>query len=135
MKQYDIQQSIYQALVSDTSLMDKVEAVYDNVPQDTTYPYVVIGDDTSVQWDTDDTVGSENTLTLHVWSRYYGRGEVKDIMQAIYACLHRRELEVTGAHTVTCEFDFGESFLDPDGITRHGVIRFRIILQYEGDIS
>ena len=44
-------------------------------------PYVVIGDDTSAQWDTDDTVGSENTLTLHVWSRYYGRAEVKDIMQ------------------------------------------------------
>ena len=39
MKQYDIQQSIYQALVGDTALMDKVEAVYDNVPQDTSYPY------------------------------------------------------------------------------------------------
>ncbi len=131
MRQWEIQVSIYEELTGYYHLSSMVgDRIYDRVPQNSDYPYLVLGDDTSLPWDTDNTTGSENTLTLHVWSRYYGRKEVKDIMKAIYDCLHRKNIEVSGAHTVLCQHEFSESFLDPDGITTHGVIRFRIIIDY-----
>jgi hypothetical protein len=49
--------------------------VYDDVPYlpegmpRQNFPYVVIGDDTTTAWDTDDTLGKEITITVHIWSR------------------------------------------------------------------
>ena len=100
--------------------------VFDHVPQDTEFPYIVIGDDTSIPWDTDDSIGSETTCTIHVWSRHRGRKEVKEIMRTIYEALHRQELSIIGGSLVECQAELQESFMDPDGLTRHGVIRFRL---------
>jgi hypothetical protein len=101
---------------------------FDHTPQDTPFPYVVIGDDTSIPWDTDDSIGTETTCTIHVWSRHRGRKEVKEIMRTLYEALHRQELSIIGGALVECMAEFQESFLDPDGLTRHGVIRFRLIV-------
>lgn len=112
------------------AIYDKVAAIgwttYDHVPQETAFPYVVIGDDTSIPWDTDDSIGSETTCTIHVWSRHRGRKEVKQIMRTIYEALHRQELSIIGGALVECQAELEESFMDPDGLTRHGVIRFRL---------
>lgn len=103
--------------------------VYDNVPQDTAFPYIVIGDDTSIPFDTDDSIGSEVTCTIHVWSRYRGKKEVKEIMGAVYASLHRASFAIADGALIECVSEFAESFVDPDGLTRHGVIRFRLIVE------
>jgi hypothetical protein len=120
MMQEEIQAAIYA----------KVYAIgwptFDHVPQETTFPYIVIGDDTSIPWDTDDSIGSETTCTIHVWSRHRGRKEVKEIMRTIYEALHRQELSIIGGALVECQAELEESFMDPDGLTRHGVIRFRL---------
>ena len=121
MKQLEIQTAVYSRLTSQLS-----ETVYDDVPQDPTFPFVVIGDDTGIPFDTDDTTGTESTLTIHVWSRYDGRSEVKGIMSDIYDALNRHSLSVTGANTIDCLYEFGETMLDPDMETRHGVMRFRL---------
>ena len=125
MKQWEIQKAIFSRLSSELSY-----SVFDHVPQDEQdFPYVVIGDDTGLQWDTGDSRGSESTLTIHVWSRQLGRRECKEIMDEIYQALHEYELDIDDMHTVICHWEFSESFLDPDGITRHGVTRFRIIAE------
>jgi len=100
--------------------------VWDHVPQGSAFPYIVIGEDTSNQWDTDDSVGTDATCTIHVWSRERGKREVKLIMDAIYERLHRSEFAIVGGSLIECQGEFAESFLDPDGLTRHGVIRFRL---------
>jgi hypothetical protein len=122
MNQGNLQAAIYTRLDSQLTV-----PVYDHVPQDAAFPYVTIGDDTSVQWDTDTNKGSTDTLTIHAWSRFAGRSQVKAIMKSIYSALHIYNLDITGASTVLCQWEFGETFLDPDGVTRHGVMRFRII--------
>src|SRR5690606_34355650 len=104
--------------------------VYDDVPQSaSSFPYVVIGEDTHIPWDTDDSVGSESTITLHVWSRYRGKKEAKDIQGLIYQALNRYELAVDGFHLVTLEFDYSDVLLDADGHTRHGVCRYRALVE------
>lgn len=121
--QGDIQAAIYQVL----SGVPDMPPVYDNVPQDAAFPYVVIGDDISTPFDDDCGVGANTLVTIHVWSVYRGRQEVKNIMALIYAALHRVQLPLSNGYTVTCNFDWQHSMLDPDGVTRHGIIRFRLL--------
>jgi hypothetical protein len=129
MKEWSIQEAVFKRLKDYEPLTDLISAVYDHVPQNAVYPYVVIGDDTSIAWDTDDSLGSESTLTIHVWSRLRGRKETKLIQEQIYNALNRYELEITGLHTIDIISEFAETFLDADGITRHGVQRFRLITE------
>lgn len=124
------QQAIYTALSGNISA-----TVYDDVPvlpsgqPAANFPYVVIGDDTSIAWDTDDQTGAEMTVTLHIWSRAGGYKQAKAIAGEIYAILHRASLSVTGHHLVDCLQEFSEFMRDPDGETRHGVLRYRITVQ------
>lgn len=97
---------------------------------DTSFPYVVIGNDTLVAWDTDDATGVEVTVTLHFWSRAAGFSQVKTIMDAAYSRLHRANLTKSGYNIVDCLFEFGQTMSDPDGVTKHGVQRYR--LTFEG---
>lgn len=144
--EYKIQEAIYDKLINDVDLTVAIApnvqnankgAIYDNVPQaldsgnDSFFPYVTIGDDTMIDWDTDTSQGKEATLTIHVWSRYRGRKEVKEIQGIIYDILHLSNLIITGYHSVLMLSEFSETLLDPDGLTRHGVQRFRLIVEKE----
>jgi hypothetical protein len=127
MRQWEIQKAIYEELSTFVPLTDIVKGVYDDVPEQKEFPYVNIGEDTAIAWDTDDSDGTESTLTIHTWSRAPGRKECKEIMQVIYGALHRLEISVDTLHTVFLHWEFSETFLDPDGKTRHGVQRFRYV--------
>jgi len=144
--EYEVQKAVYLALRADTNLLamlardvnDKTKpAIYDNVPEavdagsDSVFPYVTIGDDTFIEWDTDNSQGKEGTLTIHSWSRYRGRKEVKEIQGAIYDRLHLSNLIFNGYYSVLMLSEYSETLVDPDGLTRHGVQRFRLIMEKE----
>ena len=124
-----IQTAIYNALIANEALGYAITAVYDHVPQDAVFPYVVIGSDTLIDWDTDNSTGFEATLTLHVWSRYRGLKECKDIQGLIYSALHRQPLTIDGYTALDCLCEYHEADVDPDGLTRHGVQRFRVVFE------
>ncbi len=128
MKALEIQGAIYQRLIDYTPLASRVTAVYDDVPEDKEFPYIVIGDDTAVPFDTDTSLGTEATITIHTWSRYPGKREVKEIQGALYDALVRYPLEVADAVTLDLMPDYEESSLDPDMETRHGISRFRLLM-------
>ena len=125
-----IQTDIYEVLNAGLSY-----PVYDDVPflpegaPTENFPYVVIGDDTLVPFDNDTQIGVEATLTIHVWSKYRGRKEAKDIQGEIYTLLNRASLTIAGYDVVDILFEFSETFVENDGNTRHGVQRFRITVQ------
>lgn len=126
-----LQTALYARLSGFAPLSALVQGVHDHVPQDAAYPYVQVGEIDSAEWDTDTSLGSDDTVTIHVWSRYRGRLQTHQIQDAIYSALHRHALAVDGAQVVTVEFEFADSLLDPDGLTRHGVQRFRVLLNQE----
>mgnify|MGYP001360623881 CR=1 FL=1 len=117
------------------------QRVYDDVPNlpdgqpASDFPYITVGDDMEVPWDTDDTLGSDITFVLHVWSRYQGKKEVKTIMQNIYNALHRQvaalDALATGVRVVDCLHEFSQIFELGDGATRHGVCRYRLRIEKE----
>lgn len=101
--------------------------VYDKVPQDTPFPYVTIGDDTEIDWSTKDSPGKESTISIHTWSRYAGRLETKELLGKIEALLGDRPLTIPGYWNLLLYADFSTTMLDDDGVTYHGVIRFRAL--------
>ena len=129
---FPLQQSIFSKIttgtltdVAGTSITDKV---FDDVPEGTPYPYVVIGEETSQNVGTKDKDANEHTLTIHVWSQYRGRKEIKEIMSEIYTSLHNSDITLSGASLVNIRHEFEQTLLEADGITRHGVMRFRVVI-------
>jgi len=102
--------------------------VYDDVPQQSNYPYVQIGEETSANNGTKTLDGVEHTLTMHIWSQYRGRREIKTIMKSVYDLLHNTAISVSGASLVNVRQEFSTTLSENDGITRHGVIRFRAVV-------
>jgi hypothetical protein len=113
-----------QALIGDPA------RIYDVVPPDAQYPYVTLGDITVRDFDTKDRTGFEQSFLLHAWSRYRGRKELKSILQAVFDRLHNAVLTVMGADFVSCQFLSCSVGAENDGLTLHGVMRFRIVVQH-----
>ena len=128
---FALQQAIFTALdgatINDAD-GNAITGVFDDVPENTAYPYVVIGEETATNIDTKDKDAHEHTLTIHVWSQYRGRKEIKNIMSQIYTLLHNVAISVTGASLVQIRHEFARTLLENDGITRHGIIRFRAVV-------
>jgi hypothetical protein len=122
---WPLQQAIYTLLTNDT---DVTPTVYDAVPQEASFPYIVIGDATVADWSTKGNDGTEHDINIHVWSRYDGLKETKQVQSAIHDALHDVSLTVTGFSHVLCRVDFAEAFVDQDLKTRHGVQRVRVLL-------
>ena len=124
---WELQQAIHTALTGDAPLMAMITGVHDHVPQDTAFPYVTIGALTAREWGAAGVEGVETTLMLHAWSRSRGRKETKQIVAEVHRIMHDANLTVTGHELVNLRFELTQTFLDPDGITHHGVTRFRAV--------
>lgn len=106
--------------------------VYDFVPQGSAFPYVVLGEDTAIPWDTKTADGQEFTCTLHVWAKGAGRKDLKTAMQAVYLALHEREVDVGLPGLLLLRCEYAGTLQDPaqPGDTDHyfhGVMRFRAL--------
>lgn len=116
---WELQKAVFEALSGTLTV-----PVYDDVPQGAAMPYVAIGDSTIAPAGTKTGDGEDHSLTLHVWSQYAGRREVKELLGQIKAALHGRPLVLAGHALVRLRFDFASDFADVDEQIRHGVIRF-----------
>lgn len=126
---FALQSRIYATLNGDSNLTSTLGAsIFDDVPQGSAYPFVSIGEEQSNEYGTMDLDGMDTALTIHVWSRYDGAKQTKDILDRIHTLLHDSSLSVTGFNLVNLRFEFSDIMRDPDGVTRHGVIRFRAII-------
>lgn len=130
---FAVQEAVYGALTSSAAVqayLGNPARVYDMVPPAANFPYATLGDVLVKEYDTKDQSGFEQALTLHVWSRYRGRKELKQIIQTIYDVLHNAALNVTGANYVSCIFQSASTLQENDGLTLHGILRYRIIVQH-----
>jgi hypothetical protein len=122
---FELQKAVYTALTAAVAPV----VVYDDTPDNVALPYVQIGEFEEVPWDTDTTIGRETLFVVHTWSRYDGMKDLKDLMDTVKAALHNQNLTVTGEYFVLCFVEDSRSMVDPDGRTRHGVQRFRVITE------
>jgi|TARA_B100000780_G_scaffold15915_1_gene10515 hypothetical protein len=124
-----LQTTVYNALLASNPLTTKLGGnnIYDFVPENTAFPYVKIGDQTMVDDGTKTKKGTDFTLMIHTFSRYRGSKEIKEIMSLVYDVLHESSLSVSGAMN-NMRFEFSDIIKENDGLTTHGMQRFRVFV-------
>lgn len=128
-----LQQAVFNRLTTagiSANVFDDTPDLPAGMPNDS-FPYITIGEDTFTPWDTDDRRGVYATIYLHVWSRYQGKKEVKEIMQEIDNALNRQAstLSAVGYSFLDCLLEYSNISDNTDGETRHGIIRYRVTIQ------
>jgi len=125
---YEVQKRIYEILNNDYDLKEIVTGVYDFVPDDQKFPFVVIGEADWTDRGSESTEGYSGVLTMHVWDRGRGRKTVLSIQKRIDELLHKVDPNVNGWVDISFRRDFNNVMIDPDAVTSHGVQRFKILI-------
>ena len=127
---FDLQSAIYSILNGDATLDGIIgnNKIFDNVPQDTAYPYVVIGNINVINTGTKTLDGNEYNVDIDIWSEYRGKKEISDAMERIYELLHDTTYSVSGANFVNSQVRSTITLVENDGITRHAVLSLSVIV-------
>jgi hypothetical protein len=103
--------------------------VYDAIPDDAPYPFVSLGE----TFLGDESAKGENVLrvttTLHVFSRYAGMKELKQILNQIFTGLSKRTLDLSPDFRIVEDKLDGVTNLREDEATRHSVIRWWYLIE------
>lgn len=97
--------------------------VYDEAPENAPFPYVSIGESSTQDAGNKTHHADDDYQTIHVWSRAKGFKECKDMANKIVQAISERTFTETGFKIMFLEIDQVIFLRDPDGLTRHGVIR------------
>ncbi len=125
-----LQKAVFAALVADSGVGALIgDRIYDAPPRNATFPYASFGEARASDWSTGTEDGAEHRLTLDVWSRERGKAECWAVLEAIQAVLNDAALTLDGQALVNLRFETAETRRDPDGITWHGVARFRAVTE------
>lgn len=105
--------------------------VYDDFPsQDVAMPYIVMGEVSGRDWSDKFQPGQEVTSTIHIWSDYPGRKECAEMQDKILQALSREALNLGQNFRAVCSgLDMSEIIIDIDGVSRHGVLRIRYLIE------
>lgn len=104
--------------------------VYDYVPQDSAYPYVVI-DGTEII--NDDPLASrrdERMIYLSVWSQYLGQKETWDILAAIDNLLHNTKPVPDVGRIAICRVNSKRTVREPDNLTFQGQAKIHVLTEF-----
>jgi hypothetical protein len=125
-------QGAYVALFrGDTALQAMTQAVYDYLPEDVPYPFIVVGEATEVPDNAHDRFGWETVPTVHVWDKYRGYARVLRIGARITELLDHQPLTLPGYHHVVTRHEYAQPLTDPEppGDIRHLVLRQRVVTE------
>jgi hypothetical protein len=96
---------------------------------DAQYPYITLGPDSEVEDLSECIDGSDWMLHVHIWTRGKGFAATKKIASLVRRILHDAELPMEN-HRVIAITRRGTLYQrDPDGISRHGICRFRALTE------
>ena len=66
-------------------------------------------------------------LNIHVWNQDDGTINTRKILSRIYKLLHTQVLTLDSGYKPAVYMLFSQVLEDPDGITIHGISRFKIV--------
>jgi hypothetical protein len=128
----ELQKAVFAVLTGDAGVGALVgDRIYDATPRKAQFPYLNFGSGRTDDWSTGTEEGEEHSLTLHAWSREPGKRETYQILEAVKAALHDTALDLDGHRLVNLRFESAQAARDPDGITWHGVMRFRAVTEID----
>ena len=130
-----VQAAIFAALNGNVTWDSSNVPVFDLAPPGTAYPYVLIGDDVDIPFDSHSTPGTSTDLTIDVWTKSEGRKDCKGIARAVDGLIDRvgdpPSFSVTGYSTVILRRLETRTLRDesPEGNVLHRAItRYNLML-------
>lgn len=126
-----VQTAVYARLTGDATLTGMISGVYDFVPEDVAYPFVVIGEALETPDNWHGGFGRETVITLHVWSQYQGYTQGLRIAARVTELLDHQPLAIAGLAHIATRYEFSQTLTDPEppGDIRHVVLRYRIVTE------
>ncbi|MGE4371683.1 MAG: DUF3168 domain-containing protein [Xanthobacter sp.] len=123
--------AIHAALSADAALTAQLgePRIFDVPPKDAPFPYVALGETVVSDWSTATEAGTEQALTLHVFSRSGGRAEAFGLVALVQQALHDAPLAVAGHHLANLRATSAEVVREKDGRTFHALVRFRAVTE------
>ena len=118
----DVQRGFYNKLTAALA----PTPVLDDHPTNELFPYVTIGVVNSVPDECLIEQGAEISMQVDIWSIQPGMQEIQQIMDAVVDTLQHQRLTELGEQWVDTAWELGEVLREPDGRTRHGVLRFTV---------
>jgi hypothetical protein len=125
-----LQSAVFAALTADATLQSLIDTrLYDAVPLNPTFPYVVLGDGKETNADTATEEGSEHQFNVTVWSQGGGHQESKSIANAVRFRLNNATLSLDGHALVDLRFQDCEYARESDGQTYSATLSFRAVTE------
>ncbi|TCT07625.1 DUF3168 domain-containing protein [Aquabacter spiritensis] len=126
-----LRQAIHDRLAADAPLAALAGAVriHDVPPADVAFPFVILGEAVVADWSTATEGGTEQSLTLHAFSRAGGRREAFALAAAIQEALHDAPLALAGHRLANLRATTAEVRREGDGRTYHALVRFRAVTE------
>lgn len=132
----EVQKTLVSILSGDAQLQTLIggtladKRVYDFVPQAKTYPYITVEVGPMTDRGNTTNEGWSGEPQINIWYREPGRGRkrVQEIQARVDALIHNVDNCFEGWNVIVCRRTLVDTILEPDGITYHGVQRFRLFL-------
>lgn len=127
----DLQKAVHAVLAADAALTAALGGarVFDHVPADTAFPYVLFGPSAMRDWSSDGEAGAELTLTLHVWSKARGKAEALALMELIRKALDDAPPVLQAGRLVLMRLERAETDRVDDLAAYRGAMRFRALVE------
>lgn len=115
--------------------VDRIEArtlykVFDAHPENESYPYITMGEIAASNWSDKFESGQEVYSTIHIWSQYQGRKEADEMADGVLDALTADKLDLSpNFREALGVFDSYSLIIDIDGITRHGILRMKYLIE------
>jgi Protein of unknown function (DUF3168) len=124
---WDTHKAIFSRLSGDTALSQKVTGVYDKVPENTPFPYVVIGSPNPSPLETKSSYGENIPWVLHCYSTYNGKKEVYEILNLMLQALTKERWTIEGFNLLKFNIEPNMQVLEPaqEGFPYQGILRVR----------
>ncbi|MCV9965458.1 DUF3168 domain-containing protein [Pararhizobium sp. BT-229] len=134
---YELQKLMVQLVRNDGPLTILIEGrFFDHVPRDPAtgkvtakFPYISFGPEQEIQRNAECIPGSDFVFQIDVWSREVGFPETKRICSAVEHALDGEELEIGDNALVSLEYGGRRILRDSDGLSSHGVMTFRAMVE------
>lgn len=103
--------------------------VFDRVPVNNPFPRITIGEGQCIADLADCYDGSESFVEIHIWSQQVGFPEAKAISSQVRLALNNQILPLDTHEMELMQFQSSQILRDPDGITNHIAMTFRVLSQ------
>ena len=117
--------ALHKALISTLESLTTV-TIYDAVPQDASYPYVVLDSDQVINEDFLNQRMDRRFIYLYIWSRANGSAEVKTIIDELDA-INETPMTLDTGEVVSVRVERTHTNREPDNLTFMGHITLRVI--------